>query len=113
MSALRSKDTYLATRLPAFVRRLGSRSKALVAVEHSMLVSIWHMLTTDTDYRDLGGDHFLRRDPTAAIRRLQRKPTSSASQPASNPSSKPRPLPESNAVTSYDERSGGYFRARR
>lgn len=73
MSALRTKDTYLAAQYQRFVRRLGSRSKALVAIEHSILVSIWHMLTTDTDYRDLGGAYFLRRDPTAAIRRLQRE----------------------------------------
>lgn len=73
MSALRTKDTYLSAQYQRFVRRLGSRSKALVAIEHSMLVSIWHMLTTDTDYQDLGGDYFLRRDPAAAIRRLQRE----------------------------------------
>jgi hypothetical protein len=34
-----------------------------------MLTSVWHMLSTNTDYHDLGGDHFLRRDPDRERRR--------------------------------------------
>ena len=45
----------------------GSRSchrgkkRALVAVEHSILVAVWHILTRDTPYQDLGADHFINR----------------------------------------------------
>ena len=45
--------------------RLRERSqvkRALAAVAHSQLVTIWHVLSTQTPYRDLGGDYFLRRD---------------------------------------------------
>lgn len=34
-----------------------------------MLTSIWHMLSTDTDHQDLGGDYLLRRDPDRERRR--------------------------------------------
>jgi hypothetical protein len=37
--------------------------KALVAVEHSILISIWHMLTTGECYADLGPDYYTRRQP--------------------------------------------------
>ncbi|MFL6077961.1 MAG: IS110 family transposase, partial [Mycobacteriales bacterium] len=47
--------------------------KALVANQHSILTAVWHMLTNDTDYHDLGGDYFTRRDPQAAIRRITRQ----------------------------------------
>ncbi len=40
-----------------------------MAVAHSLLVIIYHLLTSGADYRDLGGDHFERRDPTATERR--------------------------------------------
>jgi hypothetical protein len=44
-----------------------------VALQHSILTAVWHMLTADADYRDLGGDYFTRRDPEQAIRRLTRQ----------------------------------------
>jgi hypothetical protein len=31
------------------------------------------MLSTNTEYRDLGADHFARRDPEQALRRIQRE----------------------------------------
>jgi transposase len=37
--------------------------KALVAVEHSILISIWHMLTTGEIYVDPGPDYYTRRQP--------------------------------------------------
>ena len=30
-------------------------------VEHSILVAIWHILTRETPYQDLGADHFVNR----------------------------------------------------
>ena len=35
-----------------------------VAVGHSILVICWHMLSSDRDYADLGGDWFARRTDT-------------------------------------------------
>ena len=32
-----------------------------MAVGHSILVAAWNILTTDTDYDDLGGDWFARK----------------------------------------------------
>ncbi|MER6975764.1 hypothetical protein [Streptomyces carpinensis] len=43
--------------------------KALVAVEHSMIVAIWHMLTTNQPYHDLGGQYFAQLDLERAARR--------------------------------------------
>jgi len=59
-AAARSKNTYLAAQ---FRRLVGHRGKkrALVAVEHSILVAVWHILTRDTPYQDLGADHFINR----------------------------------------------------
>jgi transposase len=69
MAAARSKNTYLGAQYAHLVRRLGSKQKALVALQHSILVSVWHMLSANTGYRDLGADHFLRRDPERERRR--------------------------------------------
>lgn len=69
MAASRTKNTYLA----AQYRRLHARrghSKALTAVSHSILVAVWHMLSTGELYTELGGDYFARRDPERLTRRL-------------------------------------------
>ena len=49
------------------------RRKPIVAVEHSILIAVWHMLTNDVDYHDLGGDYFARLDPERAMRRIVRQ----------------------------------------
>jgi hypothetical protein len=41
--------------------------KAIVAVENSILTSIWYMLTNNQSYQELGPDYYLRRKPTQAI----------------------------------------------
>ncbi|WP_370251673.1 hypothetical protein [Streptomyces sp. V4I8] len=33
----------------------------MVAVGHTILTSIWHMLSNDAEYADLGADYFLQR----------------------------------------------------
>src|SRR5436305_10664070 len=52
--------------------RLGKK-KAIVALEHSILTAVWHMLTHDVDYHDLGGDYFTRLDPDRALKRIIRQ----------------------------------------
>lgn len=72
MGAARTNGCYFQARY----RRLAARSSALkarVAVEHSILVSVWNMITNNQNYHDLGGDYYTRRDPAAALRRIVRQ----------------------------------------
>ncbi|QCX82722.1 Transposase IS116/IS110/IS902 family protein (plasmid) [Streptomyces sp. YIM 121038] len=70
MAAARTKNTYLAARYRRLVARRGKR-RAVVALEHSLLIAVWHMLTGDVPHQDLGGDYFLERTgKTRATRRL-------------------------------------------
>jgi transposase len=59
-SAARQRDSYLSAQFWRLARRIGKK-KAAVAVGHSILVACWHILATNTDYADLGGDWFTRR----------------------------------------------------
>jgi transposase len=47
--------------------------KALVAVEHSILTAVWHMLADGECYADPGADHFTRLDPVKARNNAIRK----------------------------------------
>lgn len=72
MAAARTKDTtFIGARYRRLSGRIG-RLKALVAIEHSMITAIWHILSTNTEYQDLGGNHFITRDPERAQRRAIR-----------------------------------------
>jgi transposase len=62
-----TKDNYLVAQYQRLVRRRG-KYKAIVAVAHSVLVIIYHVLHERTPYRDLGADYFDRLD-TARIER--------------------------------------------
>lgn len=65
MSAARSKDTYLSARY----RRISSRRgpiKAIVALEHTILIATWNMILNDADYLDPGADYYTQRRPTQA-----------------------------------------------
>ncbi|MGW7825043.1 IS110 family transposase [Streptomyces puniciscabiei] len=73
MAASRTKETtYLGARYHRLMPRLGKK-KALVALEHSILTAVWHMLTHDAEYADLGGDYYTKYDPERAMRRLTRQ----------------------------------------
>jgi transposase len=58
-AASRKKGSYLNTLYVRLKLRRGAK-KAIVAVAHSMLQSIWYMLSMNIDYRDLGPEHFNR-----------------------------------------------------
>lgn len=66
-AAARTRDTYLHAQFWRLAARRGKK-RAAVAVAHSILVSVWHMLTHDIDYHDLGGDYFTQRDTTRRTR---------------------------------------------
>lgn len=67
-AAARTKGSYLSAQYRRLARRLGKK-KAAVAVAHSLLVIIYHLLTSGAEYIDLGGDYFDRLDRTALERR--------------------------------------------
>ena len=81
------------TCLQAQYRRLAGRrgkKRALVAVGHSMLVAIWHMISAGMDYQDLGPAHFTTRvNPARQTRRLvgssARRPTPATGVPGPAP----------------------------
>jgi transposase len=62
MSAASSKDTYLAAKYRRITSRRGP-IKAIVALEHTMLIAIWNMLTNGVLYQDLGGDYYTKLNP--------------------------------------------------
>jgi transposase len=64
-------DTYLAAQYRRFRRRFGAKSepKAIFAVAHTMLGIIWHVLSRETTYQDLGANYFERRTDTEARQR--------------------------------------------
>lgn len=68
LSASRSKDTYFSAKYRRIASRRGPM-KALVALEHAMLIAIWNMLQTGALYTDPGGDFFARRNPDQAKNR--------------------------------------------
>ena len=62
LSASRSKGTYFSAKYKRIASRRGPM-KALVAVEHAMLIAAFTMLTTGAFYRDPGADYFTQRTP--------------------------------------------------
>jgi transposase len=51
-----TKDNYLSARYHRWARRLG-KNKAVMALAHTVLVIIYHMLREGREYRDLGADY--------------------------------------------------------
>jgi transposase len=60
MAAARTKGSYLTAQNQRLARRRGKK-RARKAVGHTILVAIWHMLTHDVAWHDLGDDYFDRR----------------------------------------------------
>ncbi len=69
-----TQGNYLSAQYHRLARRIGKK-KAIVAVSHSVLVIIYHLLRDNQDYHELGADFFARLDSTrqrdSAVRRLQ------------------------------------------
>jgi len=81
LSVSQSKGTYLAARY----RRIASRRapiKAVVAIEHTMLTTIWHMAATGALYDDPGGDFYPAPRSQDADRKAATKTTTTDDQPA-------------------------------
>jgi len=65
LSAARSKNTYFSAKYKRIAAHRGP-IKAVVAVEHAMLVAAFNMLTNGAFYHDPGADYFTRRVPAKA-----------------------------------------------
>ena len=74
-AATRRKAGYLAAQYRRLAARRGKK-RAIVAVGHTILVAVYHILKDEVEYRELGADHFdrRRRERTGAhlVGRLQR-----------------------------------------
>ncbi|GAA4743314.1 hypothetical protein GCM10023350_30020 [Nocardioides endophyticus] len=65
MSIARTPGTYLNAKYRRTATRRGPQ-KANVAVQHALLVAIWHIGTTGTLYGDPGADYYTRLRPERA-----------------------------------------------
>ncbi len=70
--AAHSKETYLSAQYHRLAARRGAK-KATVALGHTLLVIIYHVLSEDTDDYELGGNYFDERDRQAVQQRLVRR----------------------------------------
>lgn len=74
-AASHKKDSYLRAQFFRIAARRG-RKRALVAVAHTILVIVWHVLKSGATYEELGGNYFEQQQAEAIkrslIRRLER-----------------------------------------
>jgi transposase len=66
-AAARTKNSYLAAQYARLRGRRGPK-KAALAVAHSILVIVWHLLSRGEPYTDLGADYFVKRQTHQAYR---------------------------------------------
>jgi transposase len=71
-AAIHATDSYLSAQYQRLVLRRGGK-KATLAVGHSLLVIIYHLLSEDKDYEELGGNYFDEWDRQAVQKRLVRR----------------------------------------
>lgn len=71
-AASHTKGTYLAAQYHRIAARRGGK-RAIMAVAHTILVTIYHMLNRGTAYSDLGGNYFDERDRQAVLHRAVRR----------------------------------------
>jgi hypothetical protein len=75
LAATREKNCYFREKYYRLKARRGHK-RAVVAVAHKILVAIYHMLSSDTPYRELGADYLERLEPERLklnlVRRLER-----------------------------------------
>ena len=80
MSCAQNPNTYLGARYRRIASRRGPQ-KANVAIQHSMLIAIWHMGTNGSLYDDPGADYFNRLHPDRA-KKTRHQPTPSYGLPS-------------------------------
>ncbi|ROZ82834.1 IS110 family transposase [Gordonia sp. OPL2] len=68
LSIAQHNGTFLHAKYVRLAKSRG-KSKALVAIEHTLIDIIWSLLTTDSIYDDLGADYYTHRQPERARNR--------------------------------------------
>ena len=71
-AAVRTKDTYLSALYQRLAVRRGKK-RAIIAVAHSMMCSVFHMLSRNESYRELGANYFDERRRHYTVDRLTRR----------------------------------------
>lgn len=71
-AATRTKGTYLGARYRRMASRM-SKKKALIAVAHAILVSIYHMIKKKEPYKELGADYLENLHKERTIKRLKKR----------------------------------------
>ena len=71
-AAARTKNTYLSAQYHRLAGRRGAK-KAIVAVEHSILVIAYHLIKRKEPYKELGGNYFDQRNVEATAKRLTKR----------------------------------------
>jgi transposase len=71
-AASRTKGTYLSAQYRRLAARRG-RKRAIIALAHSILVAIYHMLEQNITYCDLGPEHFHTITPEKRVHYLRRQ----------------------------------------
>jgi transposase len=66
--ASRAKKSFFSARYKRLVRRRGAQ-RSIVAVAHSILKAIYHMLKNHTEFKDLSAEHYKQRVNVAAAKR--------------------------------------------
>jgi len=73
LAVRRTNDNYLAGQYHQVAKRRGKK-KAAVAVGHTILVIVYHLLEDETTYQELGHDYYDKRDREAKqhyVRKLE------------------------------------------
>ena len=68
-AATHGKNCYLSAHYHRLVLRRGAK-KATIAVGHTLVVSIYHVLADEQDSQELGGNYFDEQDRQAVQKRL-------------------------------------------
>jgi transposase len=71
-AAARTKGTYLAAQYRRLAARRGSK-RALIALAHTILVIVYHLLRDGTTYQELGGNYFDEHERQTVVRRSVRR----------------------------------------
>ena len=71
-AATHTKDSYLGASITVSPVA-EAKKRALVAVAHTLLVIIYHIIKYRVDYQDLGADYFLRLEPERQKRYLVKR----------------------------------------
>jgi transposase len=66
------KHSYPSAQFRRLAKRRGKK-RAIVAVSHSLLIAVYHVLRHHVPYQDLGAQHFDRLAPTQLTRYLVKR----------------------------------------